>query len=99
MDVAEPHVAEHGQLLRDPGLVLERRKGVLHRELECVGDRQPPEAHLQRFAIVALPLAHIAGDVDVGEKMHLDLHQAVALTGLTTAPLDVEREAPRPIAT
>src|SRR5438105_8252619 len=35
--------------------------------------------HLERLPVVASPLAHLAGDVHVGEKVHLDLHQAVPL--------------------
>src|SRR5208282_4300119 len=43
--------------------------------------------------VVPLALADVAGDVDVGQKMHLDLDDAVALAGLAAAALDVEREA------
>ena len=53
----------------------------------------PLEQHVQRFAVVALALADVAGDVDVGQKVHLDLDDAVALAGLAAAALDVEREA------
>ena len=51
------------------------------------------ELHLQRLAIVALAVADVAGDVDVGEEVHLDLDQAVARAGLAAAALDVEAEA------
>ena len=50
--------------------------------------------HLQRLAIVALALADVAGDVDVGQEVHLDLDDAVALAGFAAAALDVEGEAP-----
>ena len=55
-------------------------------------------AHLQRLAVVALALADVAGDVDVGQEVHLDLDHAVALAGLAAPALDVEREAARPVA-
>jgi len=45
-----------------------------------------------------LPLQTFAGDVDVGQEVHLDLDDAVALAGLAAAALDVEREAPGLIA-
>src|SRR5207302_10110858 len=45
------------------------------------------------LAVVALALADVAGDVDVGQEVHLDLDDAVALAGLAAAALDVEREA------
>jgi hypothetical protein len=37
-------------------------------------------------------------DIDVGQKVHLDLDDAVALTGLAAPALDVEREAAGQIA-
>src|SRR4029079_3124389 len=48
--------------------------------------------------IVALALADVAGDVDVGQKVHLDLDDAVPLAGLAAAALDVKGEAPRLVA-
>ncbi len=48
---------------------------------------------LQRLAVVALALADVAGDVDVGQEVHLDLDDAVALAGLAAPALDVEGEA------
>ena len=59
---------------------------------------QTAEADLERLAIVALALAHLARHVDVRQEVHLDLHEAVALTRLAAAALHVEREASRPIA-
>ena len=38
-------------------------------------------------------MADVAGDVDVGQEVHLDLDDAVALAGLAAAALDVEGEA------
>ncbi len=51
------------------------------------------ELHLQRLAVVAGAVADVAGDVDVGQEVHLDLDQAVALARLAAAALDVEGEA------
>ena len=71
---------------------------VVDRQLEHVGDRQTAEAHLERLAIVALALAHLARHVDVGQEVHLDLHETVALTRFAAPALHVEREAPGPVA-
>src|SRR5207253_6284003 len=60
---------------------------------EHVGDRVALELHLQRLAVVAGAVAHVAGDVDVGQEVHLDLDQAVALARLAAAALNVERKA------
>ncbi len=56
------------------------------------------ELHVERFAAVALAFADLAGDIDVGQEVHLDLDDAVALAGLAAAALDVEREAARTVA-
>jgi hypothetical protein len=53
----------------------------------------PLNSDLQRLAVVALALADVALDVDVGQEVHLDLDDAVALAGLAAAALDVEGEA------
>ena len=45
-----------------------------------------------------MPLHDVAGDVDVGQEVHLDLDDAVALAGLAAPALDVEGEAARLVA-
>ena len=66
--------------------------------LEDVGDRLALEVDLQRLAVVALAVADLARDVDVGQELHLDLEDAVALAVLAAAALDVEAEAARGVA-
>jgi hypothetical protein len=51
-------------------------------------------AHLQRLAVVARPLAHLAGHVNVGQKVHLNLDDTVSAAGFAAAALDVEAEPP-----
>jgi hypothetical protein len=53
---------------------------------------------LERLAVVALALAHLARDIDVRQELHLDLEDPVALAVLAAAALDVEREAARGVA-
>src|SRR6185437_10015828 len=48
---------------------------------------------LQRLPVVALAFADVAGYVDVGEKVHLDLDDTITLTRLASSTLDVEAEA------
>ena len=52
----------------------------------------------QRFTVVALSVADVAVDVNIGQEVHLDLDRAVTLAGLAAPALDVEREAPRSVA-
>ena len=93
MDVGEADAIERLHLLADGGDGGEEILRLLDGHVEDVGDRLLLELHLQRLAIVALALADVAGDVDVGQEVHLDLDDAVALAGLAAAALDVEREA------
>ena len=95
--LAEGHVVETDVVQRlqaPPDLrdLREEAERLLDRHLEDVGDRLPLEAHLERLAVVAPPLAGLARHVHVRQEMHLDLDLAVALAGLAAAALDVEAE-------
>src|ERR1700676_2608613 len=50
----------------------------------------PFVAYRQRFRIVAAAATHFAHNVYVGEKIHLDAAQAVALTSFATAAFHVK---------
>src|SRR5256885_6334782 len=93
LDVAEADLLQHAHLLADGGDRLEQLGRFLDVHVEHVGDRVALELHLQRLAVVAGAVADVAGDVDVGQEVHLDLDEAVALARLATAALDVEGEA------
>ena len=93
MHVVEADAGERLHLLADRRHRLEQLAGLLHRHVEHVGDRSFAVLHLQRLAVVALALAHVAGDVDVGQEVHLDLDHAIAGAGLAAAALHVEGEA------
>src|SRR3546814_13156368 len=78
----------HRHLVADARHRLEELDRVLHRHVQNVGDGLALERHLQRLAVVALAVAHVAGDVDIRQEAHLDLQHAVALTGLAPPALD-----------
>ena len=77
---------------------LEELDRLVDGHVEHVGDRLAAVGHLQRLAVEALAAADVAGDEDVGQEVHLDLDQPVALAGLAAAALDVEAEPARPVA-
>ena len=56
------------------------------------------EFNFQSLAIVARAFAGLAGHVNIRQKVHLDLDDAIALTGLAAPTLDVETEPPGLIA-
>src|SRR5712691_11047492 len=93
--LAQPHVAQADvdqrlQLSGDRRNRGEEAGRLAHGHLQHFVDVAALVAHLQRLAVVALAVAHVAGDVDVGQEVHLDLGDAIALAGLATAALDVE---------
>src|SRR3954468_1610976 len=98
MDVAESDVVERLQLLPHARLILEEGQCIFHRLLENVGDAQSAEADFQGLPVVALPFTDIARDIDIGQEVHLDLDQAVALARLAASTFDVERESPRAVS-
>ena len=77
---------------------VEERARLLDRHLQHFVDVLALVADLERFAVVALALADVAGHVDVRQEVHLHLDHAVALAGLAAAALDVEAEAARLVA-
>ena len=91
-DVAEPGLAERFERPGDLGDVVEEGPGLVDPHLQDVADRLPLEAAFERLGVVAKPLARLAADVKVGQEVHLDLADALALAGLAPAPLDVEAE-------
>ena len=97
-DVAEPDILQGAEAADDAGLVGKELGGIVDGHLQDVGDRLAAELHLQRLAGVATSLADVAGDVDVGQEVHLDLDHPVARAGLAPPAGDVEGEATRLVA-
>ncbi len=97
-DVAEAHVHERLELVADGRHGVEDLQRLLRGHLQDVRDGVPAVVDLQRLAVVALAAADLAGHVDVRQELHLDLQDAVALAVLAAAALDVEAEAPGPVA-
>ena len=96
-DVAESDVLQRPQLARDRRHVLEQGQGLIDGQLQDIGDGRSPISDLQRLPVVAAPLALLAGDIDVGQEVHLDGLDPASLAGLAASALDVEREPPRPV--
>ena len=95
LDIPEPHLVKGGNFIVDGGHGAEKFARFLHRHVEDVGNGLALVAHFERFAVVALAAAHFAGDVDVGQKVHLDLHDAVARAVLAPPARDVEGKSAR----
>src|SRR5262249_37488935 len=92
-DVAEADVLQRLQDAAQLAVVLEQAHRVGDGGLEDVGDSASLPVSPQRRVVVAPAAADLAGDVDVGQEVHLDLADAVPLAGLAAAAAHVEREA------
>src|SRR5690606_2209000 len=89
------HSLEHAVDRRE---VAEELQRLLDGHVQHVGDRFAAVVDLERLGIVAPAVADLAGDVNVGQEVHLDALDALALAGFAAAALDVEAEAPRLVA-
>ena len=92
-DVGEAHIHQGLHLPRDARHVLEEAAGLFYRHVEHVVDGLSLVAHFEGLAVIALAAADLAGHIDVRQEVHLDLHDAVARTGLAAPALDVKAEA------
>src|SRR5690606_13232898 len=92
LDVAEADALQRQHLVADRRHGVEEARRLLDRHVQNVRYALALEDDFQRLAVVALALADVAGDVDVGQEVHLDLDDAVALARLAAAALDVEAE-------
>src|SRR5438128_5258098 len=92
MDIVQADAVQRLEGFADARDGLEEFSGYLDGHIEHVGDALALEQDFERLAVVAFSFAGIAGNVDVGQKMHLDLDDAVALAGFAAAALDIERK-------
>src|SRR5687768_11474644 len=55
-------------------------------------------AHLENARFESLPIALFAYQLDIGEKLHLDRHRAIALARLAAPARYIERKVTRSVA-
>jgi len=93
LDIAQAHVLQGLQLPLDAAVDGEELHPFVHGHFQNVVNALALVFHLQGLTVVPLALTHVAGDVHVGEEVHLDEVGAVAAAGLASAALYVEGEA------
>ena len=96
--VTEADFQKGAQDAGDGRHVLEDVDCFLDAHLEDVGNGLAPELHFQGLAVEPLALADFARHEDVGQELHLDALDAVALARLATATLHIEGEPPGLVA-
>src|SRR5712692_4305312 len=98
LDVAEADFDESGELLLNLRNLVEQLQGFGGRKIQDVRNGMAFETHGERFGIVAAAAADFAGDVNIGQKIHFDAAQAIALAGLAASAFHVEAEAAGTVA-
>src|SRR5690606_38394842 len=99
LQIAHPHLFEQQQGGMDVRMGGEELTRFADGQPQNIGDVLAAVAYFQRGLIEALALALVAGDVNVGQEVHLHLAYAVALARLATAAFGVEGEAPGRVPT
>ncbi len=92
LDVTEADIGQRAQLLGDARLLAKDGQRFVHAHGQRIGDAVALEAHVQGFAVVALPAAAGTLHIDVGHKLHIKLDHAVALATLAAPAAHVEAE-------
>ena len=82
------------QLPRDFRYAAEESDALLHRHLQHIIDTLSLIFDLQCLPVIAMSFANLTGNVDIRQKVHLNLDDAVALAGFAASALDIEGEAP-----
>ena len=97
-DITQANIHQGLQAALDHGYRIEKSVGVLDGEAQYLVNTLALVHDLKGFAIVTLAFTLVAGDINVGEKMHLHLDQPVTLAGFTASAFDIKAKTSRFIA-
>src|SRR5207247_1067297 len=81
--IAKTDIKEGHKPVGDGRHVAEKTRGFIDRHVEHLGDIASFVSDLEGFTIVAFAAANLALDVNIGQKMHLDLDQPASFAVLT----------------
>ena len=70
-----------------------------HAHVKYVRDSLATIGNLERLAVIALAATSLAGNINIGKKVHLNLDLAVALARLAASAAHIKGEASRRVAT
>ena len=76
----------------DSRYIFKEAQRFLDVHIQHVKNTLPFILHLERFPVVPLPLADFAGNIDVWQKIHLNLYDTVSGAGFTPSALYVKAE-------
>ena len=93
--VTQPNLVQHGQLFQQLRLPGKEAQRLLHRHLQHIMNVLALVQNLKNFGLVTGAVALLAGQLDVGQELHLHGHRAVTLAGIASAARHVEGKVPR----
>lgn len=93
LNIAETDFLNGFELRENSGDVGEEFNSFINRHVKNLGNIFPFVLDLEGFVVVAAAVASGAGDVDVGEEVHFDFVDTVALAGFAASALNIETEA------
>ena len=100
--IVEAHIGQRAQGAHDFRVCREQNDSLGYRKLKGVGDGQLPaltlKLHLKHLGTEAPAVAVGTAQIDVGQKLHLDMLEAVAAAGGTTPIARVEAEGAGAVA-
>ena len=95
--VGEPDLIEHVELVDDAGMAGEVDQGLFDGHVQNVVDVAVAVLNLEDGGLVTSAAALFAGQLDVGEELHLDGDGAIALADVAAAAGNVEGEHARAV--
>src|SRR5207244_3815435 len=98
LQVAQADIEERVQFVRNARHISKKSRRLIHGQVEHVGDVFSLISNFECFAIVSSAVADFALDINIRQKMHLDLDQATAFAVLAAPALDIKTETTGPIA-
>ena len=91
-NVAKPNSKQRVELSFDYGNRIEKLSRFGDGHVEYLMDRAALVSDIKGFAVIAFALAGVTGYIDIRQKVHLDLDQSIALTGLAASATHVKGE-------
>src|SRR5690242_18870450 len=96
--VAETHGAQRLQHAHDLAFRGKKFAGLVDGHVENVGDRFAADLHFKKDAAITPPIAIGATQVNVTQKLHLDVFESVAAARGTASVARIETERSRCVA-
>ena len=98
LDISKSHLAQAIEHAVDLRMRVEELQRVFDRCFEHIGDGLAAVLDFKRFACIALAVANLASNKNIGKEVHFNALHALALARLAASALDIEGEPPRLVA-